>query len=473
LAEAVGKHPTLSRVTLAAMKDGPLEKFLRGLAGLDTGGLEKLTLRDLGKGISGKCLDTLCSVVKRGRVKCLQVDTLLAPEQVDRLRDGLEQAAGSTSIEIGGQFVLTAAQTARLRPAQPAAVARSLDISLQPSVEIQCQVQQALQLFPIPVTPAVLPVTPMPVAPSSSNRGVIELKQWRAHAEQCLRRGDLNQFMQAMTKGQLAPLNYDLQELRFLTQALMHVPALTRVHLISVSVTAADASSFGQALLKHRTLKKLGLTHCRHQPGAFAAMADALTKYGGLEVLKIGVDPNDIDHKQDMQAAVHQLVERHPDLRKLTLAGEWIDSPQLLFRLLSAVRKLPQLKELELESCPADLFDSLMDGLRAQAPWRLPQLTLKRVSGDLNVWSFDNIVRKLALCPIDRLRIKAVTLSDKGMQGLVDTMVLQWTCQTQVEFDLVNQLTDLADMRQKLHTANGIVASRLQILRSTPPPLQF
>jgi hypothetical protein len=466
LAKAAGRHQKLSHVTLAAMNFAPLAKFLTGLSTLDTGGLEKLTLCRLKENITSPCLDALCKMVQGERVKTLEMNTALAPRAVDRLLAALEGEARSTVLELGAGLVLSDEQARRLRLQQPPA-------TVQPSIEIQQQVQQALQRCSTPIAPAISPVAVMPVTSAPEDRHVGNLSEWRECAEAHLKRGDLDLFEQAMARGQLAPLTYELKDLKFLTGALNRVAALERVHLIGVPVSPTDAQCFGAALLKHRSLKKLGLTHCRYQTQAFEAMTEALASYGGLEALKIGADPSDQVDKQRMQTAVCSLVARNPGLRNLTLAGAWIDAPEFFEALLPGLRKTEHFTNLKLVSCPAGLFDGLMENLHKQVPWRLPQLTLQGVSGDLNHCSFDEIVQKLASCPVDKLVIKARTLSTVGTQKLITLMMQDCSYQTLVEFEAMNHLAVLADERRSLQTANSIVAFRIQQSRNPKPPLQF
>jgi hypothetical protein len=453
LADAAGRHPTLRRVMLGAMRSPPLETFLEGLSALNDGGLERLTLRALAADPRASCISTLCDLVRSGRVECIEIDTVLKPQSIERLLEALESTACTTALEAGEHLVLSQALQARWSRAQLAAPSRRLESRPPPVIEMQAPVH------PVPALPPV--VSAMPSLP------------WRRQAEAHLKNRQLNQFAQAMADGQIAGLTYYLQDLSCLSEALRCVPALTRVRLVNVSVSAAGACEFGAALQKHSTLKALGFTHCRHQPGGFSAMVQALSAYGGLESLKFGVDPDDIVHRQEMQDGVHQLVDAHPGLRKLTLAGEWIDTPGLLGNLLSILRRKPHFEELKLESCPAHLFDSLMEGLRAQAPWRLPTLTLKRVSGDQNARPFDDIVHKLALCPVNKLVIKAVTLSTEGNRKLLGIMTVDEGCRTLIEFSAMNQLAMLSDERCELAAANALVKRRLQWPRNPMPPFQF
>lgn len=453
LASAAGQHPTLRHVTLGAMRSLPMEMFLKGLSTLNSGGLEKLTLRALAADPQEPCMSALCEVVRSGHVECIEIDTALKPGAINGLLDALESAACTTTLEVGECLVLSPAQQDRRRQAEQAAMSRSRDRCMQRVIEVHPQGA------PAPVLPPVGRAMPS--------------VQWRRQAEAHLKNGHLDDFAKAMAHGEVAGLTYYLQDLSCLSEALSRAPALERVHLVSVSVSEAGARDFGTALQKHGKLKALGFTHCRHQPGGFGAMAQALNAYGGLETLKIGVDPDDRIHCHEMQAGIHQLVDHHPGLRKLTLAGEWIDAPGLLGDLLSVLSRKPQFKELKLVSCPARLFYSLMNHLLEQTPWRLPQLTLQGVSGDLNEWSFDEIVQKLASCPVDKLVIKGRTLSTVGTQELIKTMALNSSCQTLVEFQAMNQLEVLADERRKLASANAIVAFRIQQSRNPMPPLRF
>jgi hypothetical protein len=456
LAQAVGRHPTLGCVVLGAMRSPAVQSFLKGLADLGSGALEKLVLQSLAMEPQASCIDALCAVIRGGQVKCIEVDTALKSESIDQLLVELERDACTTTLDVGERLVLGAAQQARRHQVQQAAMLRRFESRPQPVIEMQAQVHPVLVQ---PVLAAVGSGVPSP--------------EWRLQAEAHLENGRLDAFAQGMADGQVAGLRYCLRDLSRLSEALSRVPTLERVHLVSVSVSAAGARDFGTALQKHGKLKALGFTHCRHQPGGFGAMAQALNAYGGLERLKIGVDPDDRIHCREMQAGIHQLVDHHPGLRKLTLAGAWIDAPGLLGDLLSVLSRKPQFKALKLVSCPAHLFDSLMNHLLEQAPWRLPQLTLQGVSGDLNHWSFDEIVQKLALCTVDKLVIKGRTLSTVGTRELIKTMASNSSCQTLVEFEAMNQLEVLADERISLQTANSIVAFRIQQSRNPKPPLQF
>lgn len=381
-----------------------------------------------------------------------------------------KQAASPARVEKGKHAVARSPQAARRR-AQSAAAARTLEDTLQPSVEIQ---RQMLQIRPVPIAPAVSQAGAILAGRAQPRRDPRDLKPWRDNAEAYLQSGNLQGLAQAMVDGQLATLTCFSSGWTSLIHALWQIPALQRVHLVNVTVSPAAAVEFGRALQAGRTLKKLGLTSCHHQAGAFNAMMMALMSYGGLESLKIAFGEHDSVDPQTMRAAALSLIARNPGLQTLTLAGGWIDEPSFLPDLVAVLSKLPRFRELEIASCPCHLFGSLMTSLlQSRDPWRLPQLTLKRAGGDQNKYSFDAIVNQLVLCPINRLRIKAVTLSNDGMTGLINTMLTQWRCRTQVEFDLVNQLADLESMRGFLKLANESVAKRIGLLSSNQPSQQL
>jgi hypothetical protein len=137
LAQAVGRHPTLGCVVLGAMRSPAVQSFLKGLADLGSGALEKLVLQSLAMEPQASCIDALCAVTRGGQVKCIEVDTALKSESIDQLLVELERDACTTTLDVGERLVLGAAQQARRHQVQQAAMLRHVESTPQPFIEMQ------------------------------------------------------------------------------------------------------------------------------------------------------------------------------------------------------------------------------------------------------------------------------------------------------------------------------------------------